>query len=252
MAHSSSRFLLLLSHYKDTKVKEVMTPLVHTYMLNVDEKLNFETIAVIFKTGYSRIPVYEISVNNVIGLLFVKDLIFIDPEDETPVRNFVQIFGRGVHVVWPDDTLGDVLRELKQGRSHMALVRDVNNTLETDPFYEIVGIITLEDIIEEIVGDISDEFDDENLNYSQIDERNFLFEGKINLKDFYRITGSEEDDFETHKGDAETLAGFILEIFAALPKKGQKITFKQHIFTIEAVDNKRIKQIKVTLAEDSQ
>lgn len=146
--------------YKDTKVKEVMTPLVHTYMLNVDEKLNFETIAVIFKTGYSRIPVYEISVNNVIGLLFVKDLIFIDPEDETPVRNFVQIFGRGVHVVWPDDTLGDVLRELKQGRSHMALVRDVNNTLETDPFYEIVGIITLEDIIEEIIGaEIVDETD---------------------------------------------------------------------------------------------
>ena len=104
-----------------------MTPLIHTYMLNVDEKLSFETIAVIFKTGYSRIPVYEVSVNNIIGLLFVKDLIFIDPEDETPVLNFIQIFGRGVHVVWPDDKLGEVLCELKQGRSHMALVRDVNN-----------------------------------------------------------------------------------------------------------------------------
>lgn len=82
-----------------------------------------------------------------IGLLFVKDLIFIDPEDDVPIRSFVQIFGRGVHVVWPDDTLGDVLAELKKGRSHLALVRDVNNEDDTqDPYYEIRGIITLEGV----------------------------------------------------------------------------------------------------------
>jgi metal transporter CNNM len=91
--------------------------------------------------------------NNVVGLLFVKDLIFVDPEDSTRVADFIDIFGRGVHVVWPDDKLGDVLRELKQGRSHMALVRDVNTEDKTqDPFYEVKGIITLEDIIEEILG----------------------------------------------------------------------------------------------------
>ena len=147
--------------YKNVAVKDVMTPIDNTFMLSVDEKLSFETIARIFRTGYSRIPVFEVSRNNVIGLLFVKDLIFIDPEDDTPVRSFVQIFGRGVHVVWPDDNLGDVLAELKQGKSHLALVRDVNNEDDKqDPFYELRGIITLEDIIEKILGDrIVDETD---------------------------------------------------------------------------------------------
>eukprot|EP00934_Nitzschia_sp_Nitz4_P000666 Nitzschia sp. Nitz4//scaffold112_size70979//48852//51327//NITZ4_005908-RA/size70979-augustus-gene-0.87-mRNA-1//1//CDS//3329533283//666//frame0 len=147
--------------YKNITVKEVMTPMNRTFMLSVDDKLSFETIATIFKTGFSRIPIYEVSRDNIIGLLFVKDLIFIDPEDEVPIRSFVQIFGRGTHVVWPDDKLGDVLAELKKGRTHMALVRDVNNTDETqDPFYEIKGIITLEDIIEKIIGDsIVDETD---------------------------------------------------------------------------------------------
>lgn len=148
-------------NFKDVKVKQVMTPIDKTFMLNVDERLNFDCIATIFKTGYSRIPVYEIDRNNIIGILFTKDLIFVDPEDETPIRNFISIFGRGAHLVWPDDSLGDVLRELKQGRSHLAIVRDVNNRDETqDPYYEIVGIITLEDIIEEILGDeIVDETD---------------------------------------------------------------------------------------------
>lgn len=146
--------------YKDMTVSQVMTPLENTFMLSVDEKLSFETIATIFKTGYSRIPIYEVSKNNVIGLLFTKDLIFIDPEDETPIRSFIQIFGRGLHVVWPVDKLGDVLRELKQGRSHLALVRDVVSDGETDPYYIIKGIITLEDIVEEILGhEIVDETD---------------------------------------------------------------------------------------------
>eukprot|EP00549_Striatella_unipunctata_P025861 CAMPEP_0118678026 /NCGR_PEP_ID=MMETSP0800-20121206/2971_1 /TAXON_ID=210618 ORGANISM="Striatella unipunctata, Strain CCMP2910" /NCGR_SAMPLE_ID=MMETSP0800 /ASSEMBLY_ACC=CAM_ASM_000638 /LENGTH=494 /DNA_ID=CAMNT_0006573799 /DNA_START=881 /DNA_END=2365 /DNA_ORIENTATION=+ len=148
--------------YKDVTVQEVMTPLDKTFMINVEGRLNFESIAMIFKTGYSRIPVYEVSLNNIIGLLFVKDLIFVDPEDEIPIRSFVQIFGRGLHVVWPDDRLGDVLRELKKGRSHMAVVREVNNeNPDQDPFYEIKGIVTLEDIIEEIIGEeIVDETDE--------------------------------------------------------------------------------------------
>eukprot|EP00581_Thalassiosira_minuscula_P008146 CAMPEP_0183711932 /NCGR_PEP_ID=MMETSP0737-20130205/7258_1 /TAXON_ID=385413 /ORGANISM="Thalassiosira miniscula, Strain CCMP1093" /LENGTH=807 /DNA_ID=CAMNT_0025940503 /DNA_START=443 /DNA_END=2866 /DNA_ORIENTATION=+ len=148
--------------YRSVAVREVMTPLVNTFMLSADERLGFDTVAKIFKTGYSRIPVYEVSMSNIIGLLFVKDLIFLDPEDEIPVKNFVQIFGRGLHVIWPDDKLGDVLKLLKRGRSHMALVRDVNDgDGKVDPYYEIKGIITLEDIIEIILGDeIVDETDE--------------------------------------------------------------------------------------------
>jgi len=147
--------------YKNIQVKDAMTAMEQTFMLGVDEKLSFETIGKIFKTGYSRIPVFEISRNNIIGLLFVKDLIFMDPEDCVPVRSFIQIFGRNVHLVWPDDTLGEVLGYLKKGKSHLAVVRDVNNKDPSqDPFYEVKGIITLEDIVERIIGDsIVDETD---------------------------------------------------------------------------------------------
>ena len=103
------------------------------------------------------------------------------------------------------------------------------------------------DIIEEIVGDISDEFDDENINFSQIDEKNYLFEGKIYLKDLYRIIDVNEDNFENKKGEAETLAGLILEILGNFPRKGQQINFDNCIFTIESLDKKRIKQVKITL-----
>jgi metal transporter CNNM len=122
-----------------------MTPVEMSFMLGVDEKLSFETIGKIFKTGYSRIPIYEVSKSNVVGILLVKDLIFIDPEDAVPIRSFIQIFGRSIHAVGPDDTLGEVLVELKKGRSHLAVVRDVNNENESqDTFYEVKGIITLE------------------------------------------------------------------------------------------------------------
>jgi len=172
--------------YKDLLVKNVMTPLENVFMLDAEEKLSFDIIAEIFKAGYSRIPVYEVSKNNIIGVLFAKDLIFVDPADEISMKNMVHIFGRGAHVFWPDDKLGDVLRELKLGKSHMALVRDVNNTDgNRDPVYEIKGIITLEDVIEEIIGDeIVDETDafvDPSHNV-KIDRSNFDW-GRLRLLD---------------------------------------------------------------------
>jgi CBS domain containing-hemolysin-like protein len=124
-------------------------------------------------------------------------------------------------------------------KSHLAIV--------VDEYGGTSGLVSLEDVIEEIVGDISDEFDDEQLNFSQIDDKNYIFEGKINLKDFYRIIAVDEDLFEIKKGEAETLAGFILEILGNFPKKDQKISFENCSFSIETIDKKRIKQIKVTI-----
>ncbi|KAG5192642.1 putative magnesium and cobalt efflux protein corC [Tribonema minus] len=147
-------------HYKDIEVRAAMTPISKVYMLSAEDRLNFKTVSEIFRTGFSRIPVYGAGRDDIVGLVFTKDLIFIDPEDETPVKNFVQIFGRGVQVVWPDQRLGEVLKLFKQGRGHMAIVRDVNSSGPGDPYYEVRGIITLEDIIEEILGDeIIDETD---------------------------------------------------------------------------------------------
>jgi len=131
------------------------------------------------------------------------------------------------------------LKDFQAMKSHLAIV--------VDEYGGTSGLVSLEDVIEEIVGDISDEFDDENINFSQIDDQNYLFEGKINLKDFYRIVDVDEEIFEEKKGEAETLAGFILEISGNFPAKGQKIVFENCLFTIEVVDKKRIKQIKVTI-----
>ena len=112
------------------------------------------------------------------------------------------------------------------------------------------GLVSLEDVIEEIVGDIGDEFDVDDLTYSKLDENNFVFEGKTTLKDFYKIIELEDETvFETKKGESETIAGFVLEVSGSFPKKGSEINFDNYVFTIEAIDKKRIKQIKVTIKD---
>lgn len=146
--------------YTDKKASTVMSPYSTSYIISAGDTLNFRKITEIFKSGFSRIPVYEKDRHDIVGILLVKDLIFVDPDDETPVRNFIQIFGRNFHLIWPDDKLGDVLRTFKKGKSHIAIVRDVNNDGDGDPFYEMKGIVTLEDILEEILQDeIVDETD---------------------------------------------------------------------------------------------
>ena len=136
--------------------------------------------------------------------------------------------------------LDDLLMEFKEQKKHLAVV--------VDEYGGTSGIVTLEDIIEEIVGDISDEFDDEDLVFSKLDDYTYVFEGKTTLKDFYRVVKIEnEEEFELQKGESETIAGFVLEISGSFPKKGEKVTFSGHQFIVESMDKKRLKQIKVVL-----
>ena len=220
--------------FGNTDTKQVMSPRIDLFALEIEETFA-EIYPKIIEKEYSRIPVYRESIDHIEGILFVKDLIPHINKKEFDWNKLI----REPFFVPENKKLDDLLKDFQRMKSHLAVV--------VDEYGGTSGLVSLEDVIEEIVGDISDEFDDENLNYSQIDDKNFLFEGKINLKDFYRIVDVDEESFENSKGEAETLAGFILEILGNFPKKGQKIHFLNVSFTIEAVDKKRIKQLKVTL-----
>lgn len=220
--------------FGNTDTSQVMSPRIDIFSIEFDEKFE-DILPKIIEKGYSRIPVYKETIDQIEGVLFVKDLL---PYIEQPNFEWNTLL-RKPFFVPENKKLDNLLKDFQTMKSHLAIV--------VDEYGGTSGLITLEDVIEEIVGDISDEFDDENINFSKIDDHNFLFEGKINLKDFYRIVNVDEDFFESKKGEAETLAGFLLEILAVFPKKGQKINFLNCVFTIESVDKKRIKQIKVTL-----
>ncbi|MEC4004175.1 gliding motility-associated protein GldE [Flavobacterium sp. SUN052] len=220
--------------FGNTDTKQVMSPRIDLFALDIEETFA-EIFPKIIEKGYSRIPVYEDNIDHIVGVLFIKDLIPHINKKEFDWKTLL----REPFFVPENKKLDDLLKDFQSMKSHLAIV--------VDEYGGTSGIVSLEDVIEEIVGDISDEFDDENINYSQIDDKNFLFEGKINLKDFYRIIDVDENSFEIRKGEAETLAGFILEILGNFPKKGQKIHFENCLFTIEVVDKKRVKQIKVTI-----
>lgn len=220
--------------FGNTDVKQVMCPRIDIFALEIEETFQ-EIFPKIIDKGFSRIPVYNDNIDQIEGVLFVKDLI---PHIDKDEFNWQEII-RPAFFVPENKMLDDLLKEFQVMKNHLAIV--------VDEYGGTSGLISLEDILEEIVGDISDEFDDEDIIYSKIDNNNFLFDGKISLKDFYRITDANEEEFDDAKGEAETLGGFILEISGNFPKKGQKISFNGNIFTIESVDKRRIKQIKVTL-----
>ncbi|KGO79416.1 hemolysin [Flavobacterium beibuense F44-8] len=220
--------------FGNTDVKQVMCPRIDIFALEIEETFQ-EIFPKIIDKGFSRIPVYNDNIDQIEGVLFVKDLI---PHIDKDEFNWQEII-RPAFFVPENKMLDDLLKEFQVMKNHLAIV--------VDEYGGTSGLISLEDILEEIVGDISDEFDDEDIIYSKIDNNNYLFDGKISLKDFYRITDANEEEFDDAKGEAETLGGFILEISGNFPKKGQKISFNGNIFTIESVDKRRIKQIKVTL-----
>ena len=220
--------------FGNTDTRQVMSPRIDIFALEITEP--FVAICPkIIEKGYSRIPVYRDNIDQIEGVLYVKDLLPHINTNEYDWKSLV----REPFFVPENKKLDNLLKDFQSIKSHLAIV--------VDEYGGTSGLVSLEDVIEEIVGDISDEFDDEHINFSQIDDKNYLFEGKINLKDFYRIIEVDEELFENKKGEAETLAGFILEILGNFPKKNQKVSFGNCLFTVETVDQKRVKQIKVTI-----
>lgn len=226
-------------NFGNTDTKQVMCPRIDVFALSED--MEMETIVpLILEKGFSRVPVHTDNMDNVVGILYTKDLL---PHLEQPDFKWQKLLKPPFYV--PENKkLDDLLKEFQQKKIHLAVV--------VDEYGGTSGVITLEDVIEEIVGDISDEFDDDELVYSKLDDHTFVFDAKINLKDFYKVIELEEEEiFEKAKGESESIAGFILEVAQAFPKAGQLIKFEDYQFVIESVDRKRIKRIKVILPSSS-
>ena len=221
--------------FGNTDTKQVMCPRVDVFALSTSMSLD-EILPQLIEEGYSRIPVYKERLDKIEGILYSKDLM---PNLHLPNFDWTTLL-RPAYFVPENKKLDDLLKEFQQKKIHIAVV--------VDEYGGTSGVVTLEDLIEEIVGDITDEFDDEDIEYSIIDEKNYVFEAKVSLKDFYRITDLPiEEEFEKAKGEAETLGGFIIEVAGQLPRLRQKLNFENISFTIESVDKKRIKRVKVTL-----
>jgi len=222
-------------NFGNIETKQVMCPRIDIFALSVD--MDMETIVpLILENGFSRVPVYADNLDSVVGILYTKDLL---PHIDQSNFKWEKLL-KPVFYVPENKKLDDLLKEFQQKKIHLAVV--------VDEYGGTSGVITLEDAIEEIVGDISDEFDDDELIYSKLDDFTFIFDAKINLKDFYKVIDLEEEGiFERSKGESESIAGFVLEIAQALPKVGQVIKFEGYQFVIESVDRKRIKRIKIIL-----
>jgi len=222
-------------NFGNTDTKEVMCPRIDVFALSKKETLK-EIIPKIIENGFSRIPVFSDHLDKVEGILYVKDLL---PHYTDFDFNWIELLREPFYV--PENKkLDDLLIEFQQKKIHLAIV--------VDEYGGTSGLITLEDILEEIVGDISDEFDELSLSYSQLDSCNYVFEGKTSLKDFYKAIELEDSSsFDQIRAEAETLAGFLLEATQVIPKPGQKFIHDGYTFLIETIENKRIQRIKVTI-----
>lgn len=221
--------------FGNTETREVMRPRIDIHAFK--NTLSYDQILKnIIKNSFSRIPVYKDELDNIVGILYVKDLLpFLDKKE----FDWLSIL-RKPFFIPENKKLDDLMQEFQEKKIHLAIV--------VDEYGGTSGIISLEDVIEEIVGDISDEFDDDSLLFSKLDNSNYIFEGKTSMKDFYKILNIDSIIFDKLKGDSETLAGFILEISQSFPKINSKVIFENYVFTIESIDKKRIKQVKVTIA----
>lgn len=232
------KILKSIVEFGNIDVKEIMKSRVD--VVAIEQKFLFEkVIDLVVDSGFSRIPVYKENFDDVIGILYVKDLIpHLDQKSDFKWQDLI----RSAYFVPETKMINDLLKEFQDKKIHLAIV--------VDEYGGTSGIVTLEDILEEIVGDITDEFDDDGNVFSILDKHNFIFEGKISLNDFLKTVKGETDYFDDVKGDSDSLAGLILELKGVIPNKGEVIKFAPYIFTIESSDSRKIKRIKVQIKKD--
>jgi gliding motility-associated protein GldE len=220
--------------FGNTDVKQIMTPRVKAVLVEISTPFS-DIVKKIKETHFSRIPIYEDSIDVVKGVLYAKDLLpYLDREsmDWEPLM-------REPFFVPENKKIDDLLKEFQNKKTHLAIV--------VDEYGGVSGLVTLEDVIEEIVGDITDEFDEDESFFSKLSENVFVFEGQTSLINMYRALGVNGDDFELKKGEADSVAGFVLEIAGRIPQKGEVIDFEDCKFTIESADRRRIKSVKVEI-----
>jgi gliding motility-associated protein GldE len=231
-----AKMLKGIVHFGNITVKQVMHP--RTDVSAIDIEMNFEElIQKVREVGYSRFPVYQDDLDHVVGVLNVKDLLqHVNNKADFDWRSLV----RDAFFVTETKKIDDLLREIQVNRKHLAVV--------VDEFGGTSGIITLEDIVEEVVGDIKDEFDENTDSdlFRKLDDKNYLVEGKIALPDMCKLMELDADTFEEARGEAETLGGLLLELIGRIPKNGEEARFGKFKFLVISVVNNRIEKVKVT------
>lgn len=226
-------------NFSNTNVSTIMCPRIDVTSIDIRSGLN-QVIKLIISSGFSRIPVYSETFDNVKGILYAKDIL---PFMSNPDNFKWQSLLREPYFVPETKKISDLLKEFQIKKIHMAVV--------IDEYGGTAGIVTLEDILEEIVGEITDESDDENVPYRKIDDSKFVFEGRILLNDIIKILNLSTDPFEAVRGEAETLAGLILEITGEIPEQKQVIKYGNFLFTIESADRRRIREVRVEINNDN-
>ena len=227
-------------NFGNTTVDGVMTSRLD--MVTVDLKTPYsEVLNTVIELGYSRIPVLQDSQDNIRGVLYIKDLL----PHLTKTNSFKwQSLIRPAFFVPETKKIDDLLRDFQKNKIHVAIV--------VDEFGGTLGMITMEDILEEVVGDISDEYDEDETLYTKIDDTTYLFEAKIQLNDFFKVTNIESDIFEDKTDEVDTLAGLLLELKGDIPSLSEQITFGDYTFEILAVDNRRIQKVKLYITSETK
>jgi len=225
-------------NFGNINVSAIMCPRIDVTAIDIKSGFN-KVIPVIIESGFSRIPVYSDSFDNVKGILYAKDVL---PYTNNPDSFRWQSLLRPPYFVPETKKINELLKEFQVKKIHMAVV--------IDEYGGTAGIITLEDILEEIVGEITDESDQDEELYKKIDDHTYMFEGKILLNDLKKVLDLQDDPFDIVRGESETLAGLILELTGEIPKKDQVINFRRFTFRIESADRRRIREVKVSIEKD--